>query len=1027
MLRSLSAAVAALAALALGACEPPVPQDPPTTPVVTAVFDPTTAKIPLPNDLVFFSAANGVCAGGDKTAAAPACIQADLVTSFGHFADANKAATFGEFPNDQEVPITIDFTRIDIDASHNITTSAPDLDFSTITSSTFLIHISAAGQEELPVAVTASDYVKAADGSHGTLTIHHQGHTPWAPGSYVLVMRGGDKGVKTTDQKPVTASQVFDLLVQDKPLNDPANLGLLKAQLGSAEKALEAGMQLELLRSLVYGPSAFPIADRKFPHQELAIAVTFKIAPTVTNVVINAATGQVPLPIDLLRELVKPTDLTKPGSGNITAVAACALVGTQPLPNGTCPNPAAAGFQALDGFSTTGAILAPTSDLIRPSTVTPTSVLLYDLTDPANPVQVPPASLIHEPCEFTSAAQANGTCTSASTALSPVIAVQPAGGTAGDPTSVFRTKPLKDATDYAVIITTDVLDKGGNPIGAETPQNLLKFSNPLFASGASTVPGLDNPTAATLEVMRAKLKPVLDKLSAAGTGRGKIAIAYTFRTQTILKTGAQLGALPYTTPAATGLPGAVTASTASDAFTKFGVLQAVPQGNIDEILETDITTFNLLDAATGAFNPNPANAAPETIHVLIATPKATNAAVPACTGALLAAGIPKCAPMMIFRHGLGRGRADMLLIADSYAKAGMVTVAIDAAKHGDRSFCTSGTSGAASGCNGGAACTTSLPPGAQGDTAPPGTCGAAGFVKQPVTPGATGNTDGIPAVSGNYLVTANFFRTRDTFRQDIIDQSQLVRAIAFVPTNPPTAHTVFDHMAPKGLVIDPAKIFYSGQSLGAIQGVADVATNPRISRAGFNVGGGTVTDVFTTSPAFAAQVNALLAGLGITKGTAQYLQFLVVAKMVLDPADPINFIGHLTANTLPNLLPPLGGNANGTVPQAPKKIVSQMANCDQVVPNPFGLVYASNVPTGPLPTGATFFAPGAAGTFQLFVGPNFNPANFGACPQGSSTPGAVSHGFLLNPADPLAQKAQDALAGFVMSTNTTPTVLSVVQ
>src|SRR5262249_26829447 len=182
----------------------------------------------------------------------------------------------------------------------------------------------------------------------------------------------------------------------------------------------------------------------------------------------------------------------------------------------------------------------------------------------------------------------------------------------------------------------------------------------------------------------------------------------------------------------------------------------------------------------------------------------------------------KCAPLMLFRHGLGRGRADMLSVADSYAAAGMVTVAIDAAKHGDRSFCTSG---AANQCKGGATCMTSLPGGAQGDANPPGTCGTAGFIKVPVSPtcpgpSPTAPTDGIPTVSSNYVTSTNFFRTRDTFRQDLIDQSQLVRALAFVPSGaPPTGHSVFDHMAQGGVIIDPAQVYYSGQSLGAIQGI----------------------------------------------------------------------------------------------------------------------------------------------------------------------------------------------------------------
>jgi hypothetical protein len=357
----------------------------------------------------------------------------------------------------------------------------------------------------------------------------------------------------------------------------------------------------------------------------------------------------------------------------------------------------------------------------------------------------------------------------------------------------------------------------------------------------------------------------------------------------------------------------------------------------------------------------------------------------------------------------------MLAIANSFASAGMVTVAIDAAKHGDRAFCTSGPASATSGCNGGAACTTALPPGAQGDAQPPGTCGAAGFVKKRldgsfVTDPTT--QDGIPLVSGNFLVTANFFRTRDTMRQDLIDESQLIRALAFVPAGaPPQNHTVFDHIFAHaaatfatGMLIDPGTIYFSGQSLGAIQGTMDVATNPRISKAGFNVGGGTLVDIFTNAPAFAPATNALLAQLGIQPGTAKFLQFLVVAKTVLDPADPINFAGHLTANTLPNLL------TGGTTNQTPKKILTQIANCDDTVPNPFNLIHASNTGTSPLPTGAAFFAPGLKGTFQLFVGAGFDPAGFGTC-----LAGVVEHGFLLDFASSLTSKAQLDIANFVMS------------
>ncbi|HTO97903.1 MAG TPA: hypothetical protein VMK66_12720, partial [Myxococcales bacterium] len=283
--------------------------------------------------------------------------------------------------------------------------------------------------------------------------------------------------------------------------------------------------------------------------------------------------------------------------------------------------------------------------------------------------------------------------------------------------------------------------------------------------------------------------------------------------------------------------------------------------------------------------------------------------------------------------------------------------------------------------------------------------------------------DGIPVVSSNYLISANFFRSRDTFRQDIIDQSQLIRALVFTsPAPPPTGHTVFDHMVGQGLIIDPTpgKVYFAGQSLGSIQGVPDVAANPRISRAVFNVGGGTVVDTFTTSPAFASTVNALLAGLGVQPGTAAYLQFLVVAKTILDPADPVNFASHLQASTLPNLLPPLGGNTDGSVPQAPKSILTQAAFCDQTVPNAWNYILDSTAGTGPFPIDPTF---GTPGTFQLFFTGTPTPTALASCPTLTSTSAnAIPHGFFTNWTTATSQAQSDAASFLLDPANKPPSL-----
>ncbi len=1013
-------AAASALLLAVASCTPSIPQDPSPASVVTAIFDPAAGDIPLPSDLVLLDPASLNLPAAQK----------ELLTLF---------KTQGGFPNDQEVAVTISFARDRINADGSTTRVAPILDRTSFNPNTFFVFGVTSGgvMGEIPLDPIGPGDVSVGPAAGGqgtvtTLTLHHKGRQPWAPGTYAVLVRGGPSGVKTVEADAIWPSSVFYLVAQGKDMTAPANLGLLQAQAGSHAAALALAQQLNMM-STAFAP-AFAACDQRFPHQELASLVGFTIAPAQTQVDLDPGRGLVPLPVDLLRD-PRPASATCAACGKLTPLAACTLAqGTFDAAVGTCSSAASGYFAALDGFSTTAPLLAPTNDLIQAATVTSASYKLYDLTNPAAPALVNPATYLIEPVEFTSSG------------LSPVVASQPVGATASDATSPFRTRPLKDDTNYAVVITTGVKDKAGKALGRGTVGSVLLFDNPLVnATGASQLLGIDDPTAGALEVMRQRLVPVRAALAAASPAvtKADIAMAYTFKTQSFKKQAAQLGALPYTMPAATGLPGAVTSATnALTAFAKYGVdVAVVPHTNIAEVIETTITTFNLLDPATGAFHAGaPAD---ETIKVLITVPFASNPAVPACTGGL-ARPFGKCAPMMVFRHGLGGGRAHMLTVADTYAAKGMVTVAIDAAKSGDRSFCTKGVATVTAGgatynvCNDGAECVSPLPAGAQGDARPPGTC-AAGFTKMPVSlscavdPVGCGyaGADGIPLVSANFIVTSNFFRTRDTLRQDIIDQSQLIRAIAFAPSGaPPTGHSVFDHMVASGLVIDPAAISYSGQSMGAIQGTVDVAANPRITRAALNVGGGTLVDIFTTSPAFASDINALLAGMGIAHGSSAYLQFLAVAKLIIDPADPINYAGHLTADTLPNLLPPLGGAIDGSVAQAPKRILTQVALCDQTVPNTWSYVWANNVGTSPLPVAPTF---GAPGTFQLYTMAAGNPSTISGAIQacgvpGASSPHAVEHAFFtdwtFSPGATL--RAQQDAADFVLSPTFLPASLVVI-
>jgi hypothetical protein len=160
--------------------------------------------------------------------------------------------------------------------------------------------------------------------------------------------------------------------------------------------------------------------------------------------------------------------------------------------------------------------------------------------------------------------------------------------------------------------------------------------------------------------------------------------------------------------------------------------------------------------------------------------------------------------------------------------------------------------------------------------------------------------------------------------------------------------------------------------------------------------------------------------MGITPGTSKYLQFLSVAKLILDPADPVNFAGHLTANTLPNLLasvPP----GTSPPPQDAKKVLTQAALCDQTVPNTWNYVLDAVAGTGPMPLIDASF--GAPGTFQLYFQTVGGPptlqqvsAEIAHCGvPGNTSPNAVKHGFLANWGSAATQLAQTDAANFVVS------------
>ena len=272
-----------------------------------------------------------------------------------------------------------------------------------------------------------------------------------------------------------------------------------------------------------------------------------------------------------------------------------------------------------------------------------------------------------------------------------------------------------------------------------------------------------------------------------------------------------------------------------------------------------------------------------------------------------------------------------------------MAAAIDFPLHGSRNWCATNSDCAVPGTGAVGTCTLFTGGAGQGDSSPPGVC-SGGSV--PTT------------AASRYFISANFFRTRDAFRQDVLDVGALVLALDRPPTLPAPAGNPFTAQLPAGLLVHPLEVNYEGLSLGSLVGTSVLAVNSRMTRGALSVGGGTIADFFTNSPAFEPSVVQLFTGLladqldgqtfsfdmidptndAFNLGVAEaYLQTLDVAKWILDPAEPVNYAVNVIQQPLPNLL----ANPDGSVPQPPKAAYAQIAQNDQVIPNPFNLLLDS--------------------------------------------------------------------------------------
>lgn len=370
-------------------------------------------------------------------------------------------------------------------------------------------------------------------------------------------------------------------------------------------------------------------------------------------------------------------------------------------------------------------------------------------------------------------------------------------------------RALLQARRYALVLTTRVLDDGGQPLA----------------------PALNAPLVTEAAYGISAQGVVLQRLKPLGITRRDVAAVTVFTTQSVTAGLEQMRAVLETGPApelrfALGPGGARSAyarveldglelrrHVATDPAARFEEpvklpLVLVPPTNVRTIafgrfIARSFLTRDRVIPATAARAEAPALQGSEDVDVTVYLPTGTTP--------------PGGWPVALFGHGFGNDRHVVpMTVAGTMARFGFATVAINVVGHGG------GPEGTL----------TVLRTGQEPVTLPAGGRG----VDQDAD-GRIRATEGVGTPAGSPLALVS---SRDGLRQTTADLMQLVRAI----------RRGVDVDGDGSVDLDRERIAYVGQSFGGIYGTLLMAVDPLVRVGVLNVAGGPIVEIARQSPVF---------------------------------------------------------------------------------------------------------------------------------------------------------------------------------
>lgn len=676
------------------------------------------------------------------------------------------------------------------------------------------------------------------DEAKNRIVIEH----PWRAGSsYAVAVVGGSDGARAVNGNPVVGSDAFELIRATYPLvtcSDLADATCRSANPAIKGKTLDderkKALKMERAR-LAARPIIDAVTSAGISRDALASVFTFHTASEVLTAPVvnfNPAVRAIPFPSDALLRDGKVALPFEPGDDELITQTKAEL-------------------GRLDGFSTTAAIVTEHNAVmgavgvgLKASSLSASQLVLLDVDD--------------------SNAEVGFTL-----------------GLRASPDQILLTpqKPLKSHHRHAVIWKKGAETLDGVALKPSAAWAMVTAGATFTENGASRVRTLENGNAADLERLRQSTLTALTAADAKGIARADVLLAWSFTTQTTDTTLAELRGKP----AEWALPTAITNVVDLSQVNLLATLSSATMKDFSSAVragkEGRFVTGNALDLMgteldlTDPMNPVTVPTEGPFTDATLAAPRQEQLIF-----TLVLPKTPKHAdgriPLILFQHGITRSRRDALFIANTIAKAGYATLAIDHPLHGDRSFCSVAAECLTGGC--------------MGNRCQPGQYRlSTNFLDAQL---------GTAGISGlKFSSTTNLAATRDQIRQLIIDTAQLIRVAK--DTTAGIGSMNVDDPATVGIVerLDPTELGYIGMSLGSVMGSLVVAANPEITDATLNVGGASPADILTqASVAFLATKKAkldayLLAHRGIGTGTQAYDDFFITARWMLDRADAQNF------------------------------------------------------------------------------------------------------------------------------------------